>query len=97
VWYAVTLSGQQVDADHVDLTFVRRPYHDRSRFPELLTILAVAAGNRPIAAAADSSTPSVHLLPEESLTRESREVMAELLGYPNAARDPDRPENQDGR
>jgi hypothetical protein len=88
VWYAVTLRGQQDDGDHVDLTFVRQPYHDRNRFPELQTILAAAAGNRPIDAAADSSTPSVHLLPETALKREPREVMAELLGYPNGATNP---------
>jgi hypothetical protein len=83
LWCALTVRGHQVNGNFVDLTFIRRPYDDPLHFPEFLNILATAAGNPPRDPAADFSTASVHIIANDSLNREPREVIAELLGDPS--------------
>ena len=83
LWYALTMRGHQVNGDFVDITFIRWPYDDPLHFPELLEILATAAGNPPRDPDADFSTASVHIIANDSLNREPREVIAELLGHPS--------------
>ena len=46
-------------------------------FPELLDILAVAAGEPPSDAKFSSSTPTVSVLPDRLLNHDQREVMRE--------------------
>jgi hypothetical protein len=87
LWYALTIRGYQVAGGHADLTFVRQPHVDPGHFFELLTILAAAAGNPPVDAAEGLSTAALHILPQELLRREPREVMVELLGFRNTAAD----------
>jgi hypothetical protein len=86
LWYALTTRGHQVNGDFADLTFIRRPYYDPHHFPELLDVLATAAGNPPRYPNEDFSTASVHIMPGESLKRGPQEVIAELLRVPKKTR-----------
>jgi len=83
LWYAQTTRGHQVNGDFTDITVIRRPYDDPLHFPELLDILATAAGNPPSYPNADFSKASVHIIARDLLKCESREVMAELLRHPS--------------
>jgi hypothetical protein len=82
LWYARTTRGHQVNGEVVDITVIRRPYDDPIHFSELLDVVATAAGKPPRDPEADYSEASVHILAQELLKREPREVMAELLGHP---------------
>jgi hypothetical protein len=84
VWYALTIRGHQANGHLADITFIRRPYADSQNFPELLALLATAAGNPPHDVAADYSTASVQLMPAGSCKRDPRRVIAEL-GYGRSA------------
>jgi hypothetical protein len=90
MWYALTIRGHQVNDNFVDLTFIRRPYDDPLQFPEFLNILATAAGHPPRDPDADYSNASVHILAQELLKSEPREVMAELLSHPSPTVDQER-------
>ena len=90
LWYALTARGHQVNGGFVDITVIRRPYDDASHFPELLAILATVAGNPPHHPDADFSRASVHIMAQELLKGEPREVMAELLSHPSPAVDHER-------
>jgi hypothetical protein len=83
LWYALTARGHQVNGQFVDITVIRRPYDDAPHFPELLAILATVAGDPPRHPDADFSRASVHIIAEELLNSEPREVMAELLRHPS--------------
>jgi hypothetical protein len=81
LWYATTTRGQQVNGDFMDITVIRRPYDDPGHFPELLNILAAAAGSLPRYPTADFSSASISFISQQQLNREPRMVMAELLGH----------------
>ncbi len=83
LWYALTIRGHQVNGEFVDLTIVRRPYDDPHGIAEMVQVLDAVAGNPPRTPARDFSTASVHIIPDDSLNREPREVIAELLGHPS--------------
>ncbi len=87
LWYALTARGHQIDGHFADITMIRRPYDDPSHFPELMEILATIAGAPSRHAEADFSRASVHIIAEDLLEREPREVMAGLLGLPDPAAD----------
>jgi len=78
LWYALTTRAHQVNGRFVDLSVIRHPYHDPQDFPELLAVLAAAAGVPTRGLGSDFSTASVHIIPAESGKREPREVMVEL-------------------
>jgi hypothetical protein len=80
LWYALTLRAHQVNGGFDDITLIRWPYSDCAHFPELIDILAVAAGEPPSDANFSSSTPTVSVLPDRLLHREPREVMRDALG-----------------
>jgi hypothetical protein len=80
LWYALTTRGHQVDGRFVDLTFIRRPYHEPQVFPEFLAVLATAAGNPPRGPDSYLSTVSITIIPVELGKREAREVISDLLG-----------------
>ncbi len=81
LWYALIVRAHQLDSGFNDVAFIRRPYDDPDHFPELLDVLATAAGNPPRGPHADFSNASVQVLSEELLKRrEPRQVMVELLG-----------------
>jgi hypothetical protein len=90
LWYALTARGYQVNGAFVDITVIRRPHDDAPHFPELLAILATAAGDPSSHPDADFSRASVHILAEESLKCEPREVMTGLLGHSSPNRDRER-------
>jgi hypothetical protein len=90
LWFAMTVRGHQVNGKTVDITFIRWPYEDSSHFPELLDVLATAAGNSPCHHNADFSKASVHIIAEELLKCDPREVIAGLIGDPSPTVDPDR-------
>lgn len=76
--YAVTMRGHQVDGGHSDIHFIRRPGEDPGHFQELLDSLADINGTPDRDPAADFPGPSVHVIPDELLDREPREIIAEL-------------------
>jgi hypothetical protein len=80
LWYALTFRAYQVNGRFEDLTFIRWPYIDSARFPELLDILGVAAGEPPSDANFGSSTPTVSVLPDRLLNHDPREVMRKAMG-----------------
>jgi hypothetical protein len=80
VWYALTARAHKVNGERVDLTTIRWPYRDSRYFPELLDVLALAAGEPPSDPTPGFSDVSISVLPDDSLKREPREVMREVLG-----------------
>jgi hypothetical protein len=84
LWYALTARGHQVNGGFVDLTVIRRPYHDPKCYSEFRAVLATAGGDPPREPDSDFSTASIHLIPAELATREPRGAIAELLGQPRA-------------
>jgi hypothetical protein len=80
VWYALTARAHKVNGELVDLTTIRWPYRDSRYFPELLDVLALATGEPPSDPTPGFWNVSVSVLPDDSLTREPREVMREALG-----------------
>jgi len=81
LWHALTIRGHQANGGFADITFIRRPYTDSQCFPELLNVLAVAAGNAPHSPTVDFldfSTASVHVMPSELWKRDPREAIADL-------------------
>jgi hypothetical protein len=90
VWYAMTTRGYQVNGKMVDITFLRWPYEDSSHFPEVLDVLATAAGNPPRDADVDQSKAPIHIIGQELLKRDPRKVMAELISDPSTTLDAER-------
>jgi hypothetical protein len=82
VWYAMTTRGHQANGNSIDMPFVRQPYSEPNSFPEFLHILAVATENSSDEATDEFSSALVHVLPEESVTFDFRNVMAELQRHP---------------
>ena len=80
VWYALTVRAHKVNGERVDLTTIRWPYRDSRYFPELLDVLALAAGEPPSDPTPGFSNVSISVLPDDWLTREPREVMHAALG-----------------
>jgi hypothetical protein len=73
-------AAYEANGEFSDVTCIRRPYDDSLYFPEVLAILATVAGNPPHEPNSDFSRASVHIVADEFLNGEPREVMAELLG-----------------
>jgi hypothetical protein len=84
LWYALTAQGHQVNGGFVDLTVIRRPYHDPQFSSEFQAVLATAGGNPPRYPDTDFSTASIHLNPAELAKREPRRAIAELFRQPLA-------------
>jgi len=81
LWYALSIRGHQANGGFADITFIRRPYTDSECFPELLNVLAMAAGNPPDYPTVDFlnfSTASVHVMPTDLWKRGPREAIADL-------------------
>ena len=76
--YAVTIRGHQVNGDHSDTTFIRRPYEDARCFQELLNVLADAGSPTVRDTAAAFPAASVHIISEVLLTRDPSEILTEL-------------------
>jgi hypothetical protein len=92
LWYAVTVRAYRGNGEFADTTYIRWPYYDphNYHFQEFQDILASATGNPPCYPdfpTSGYSKASVHVIDEELLEREPREVMAELLGYRAPAAD----------
>jgi hypothetical protein len=81
LWYALSIRAYQANGIFSDVTYIRKA-DDSEYFRELVEILAAAAGNPPYYPTMDLSRASVHVIADEFLKREPREVMAELLGQP---------------
>ena len=81
LWYALTVRVQQSGKEISDVTYVRRLNDDSRYFPELLDILASAAGTSSCDPTSNLSTVSVHVFADELLNREPCKVVAELLAY----------------
>jgi hypothetical protein len=90
LWYAMTARAHQANGNSVDMAVVRQPYSEPNSFPEFLHILAVATENSSDEATDKLSSASVHVLPEESMKCEIRDVMAELQRNPYALVGPER-------
>ena len=82
LWYALRMRAYDANGEFSDVTCIRQPYDKSLYFPELLAILATVTGNPPHEPNSDFSRASVHIIADEFLNGEPREVMAELLGYP---------------
>ena len=67
------------------VTVFRRPYADVLTFAQFLDILATAAGNPPSDSDADFTNASIHIVPEDLLKGDPREVISELLRQPAVA------------
>jgi hypothetical protein len=84
--YALTIRMHQVNGEFAEITFIRHPYDEFHYFPELMDVLATAAGNPPPHSDAfegDFSTASVQVIPEKSWKRGFREFMVEQLSHPS--------------
>jgi hypothetical protein len=79
VWYAMNVRGYHDDGLIVVIPYVRRPYSEPQFFPELLEILAKAAGNSPGDPTDRFMATVVSLLPESFLKRDPRDAAADLL------------------
>ncbi len=80
--YALTIRAHQANGKVSELTFFRHPYYESHRFPELLDVLATAAGSPPSCSDEfknDFSTASVEVVPEETCKRGFREFVVEEL------------------
>jgi hypothetical protein len=82
LWYAITTRAYMANGDFIDLPFVRQPFSEPGLFPEILEILAVITEDSCAEATNKFSSASVHVLTEESMKREIRDVMAELQRNP---------------
>jgi hypothetical protein len=82
LWYGLTARGHQVNGGFVDLTVIRRPYHDPQYFSEFLAVLAAAGGDPPRDPVSDFSTASIRLIPAELAKREPCGAITELLSQP---------------
>jgi hypothetical protein len=80
LWYALSMRAYDANGEFSDVTCIRRPYDDSLYFPEVVAILATVAGTPPHEPNSDFSRASVHIIADEFLNGEPREVMAELLG-----------------
>jgi hypothetical protein len=85
LWYALTVRVHQAGCPASDVSYVRRLNEESRYFPELLDILASAAGTSSYGPTSDFSTASVHIFADQFLKREPREVVAELLRNSAAA------------
>jgi hypothetical protein len=86
----MTARAHQANGNSVDMAVARQPYSEPNSFPEFLHILAVATENSSDEATDEFSSASVHVLPEESMKCEIRDVMAELQRNPYALVGPER-------
>jgi hypothetical protein len=68
-----------------DITVFRRLYTDVLAFAQFLDILATAAGNPPSDPDADFTNASIHMIPEDLLKGDPREVISEWLRQPAVA------------
>ena len=82
LWYAMTRRAHQSNGEIVDMPFVRQPYREPDSFGEFLMTLAEAAANSSDGAPEGLSSGSFHLLTEEFVKCEVRDVMAELKRHP---------------
>jgi hypothetical protein len=73
------LRAHQVNGGFEDITLIRWVYSDSAGFPELIDVLAVAAGEPPSDFDFDCSNLTVSVLPDRLLHREPREVMRDEL------------------
>jgi hypothetical protein len=89
LWYALTIRAYEVNGIFSDVTYIRKA-GDSLYFRELLDILATAAGNPPYSPTSDLSRASVHVIADQFMKGEPREVMAELLAYPAPTADRER-------
>jgi hypothetical protein len=81
--YALTIRAHQVNGDVSEITFFRHPYYESHRFPELLDVLATAAGSPPPYTdmfKGDFSTASVQVVPEDLWTGGPRAFIIDQLG-----------------
>jgi hypothetical protein len=78
LWYAFCMRGHLVNGQCYDIRIIRWPCHEPREFPELSEVLATAAGNPPRDSTIEFSGASVHVIPDELLEREPREIIAEL-------------------
>jgi hypothetical protein len=79
IWYAMNVRGHHDAGLIVEIPHVRRPYSEPQFFPELLEILAKAAGNSPDEPTDQFTAAVVSLLPEGFLKRDPSDAVADLL------------------
>lgn len=79
LWYGRTVRVHKVNGEFSDVTYIRWPYSDSFHFPELIDILAVAAGGPSGDPAFTDSNPQVIVLPDRLLHLEPREVIGDVL------------------
>ena len=84
LWYAMTTRGHLANGEIVDLPLVRQPYNEPSSFPLFQKILAAAAQNPFDDPTDEFSSASIHVLTDELVKCEIRDVMAELKRNPYA-------------
>ena len=88
LWYAITTRAYQRNGEYSDCTYVRFPYKESLYFPELLEVLAVAAGNPSPSGMAEFQDASVTVMPDKMLAPASRQVMCGFLRDLAALTDP---------
>jgi hypothetical protein len=86
IWYAMKMRAHDRNGDSIEIPFVRQPYREPDRFPELLEILSIATGYSPGELPEWFSNVSFGLLPESVLKRNPRDAVADLLKDPAAQR-----------
>ncbi len=79
LWYALTLQLHQEDGGMSEVTTVDSPYHSTRELPSFLDLVDTIGSKRQDHAESNSSTPVLHIIPDELMQRPAREAVMELL------------------
>ena len=89
--YGLTVRVHRVNGEFDDVTYIRHPYAQIDGFPELIDVVATAAGSPPARTGEfeyDFSTASVQVVSEAFATRDLRQFIDEQLNRLSLRDDP---------
>jgi hypothetical protein len=79
LWYALTLQLHQEDGGMSEITTVDYPFHSNRELPSFLDLVDTIGSKRQDHAESNSSTPVLHVIPDDLMQRPAREAVMELF------------------
>jgi hypothetical protein len=86
LWYAINLEGERSGGSRSAATYIRHPYDEPYRFPELLEILARATGKSSDVSHSNFSGASVDIFSDELMNEEPAKPSTEIAPPPGTDR-----------